>query len=71
MKNMTDTEKKLEQAKHRLEEAEARNRQKERNRRTQRLIVTGAILESVFPQAKTMTSDTLKAELTARLSEGP
>ena len=37
-KMMTEEEKKLLQAKHRLEAAEARNRQKERKQRTRRLI---------------------------------
>ena len=51
---MTDAEKKLLQARHRLEQAEARNREKERKARTRRLIQEGAILESVFPQVKTL-----------------
>lgn len=48
---MTDEEKNLLQAKHRLEEAQARNRVKERKERTRRLIQEGAILEKVFPWA--------------------
>ncbi len=48
---MTDEEKKLLQAKHRLEEAQARDRVKERKERTRRLIQEGAILEKVFPWA--------------------
>ena len=51
---MTDAEKKLLQAQHRLEQAEARNREKERKARTWRLIQEGAILESVFPQVKAL-----------------
>ena len=51
---MTDTEKKLLQAQHRLEQAEARKREKERKSRTRRLIQEGAILESVFPHVKTL-----------------
>ena len=51
---MTDAEKKLLQARHRLEQAEARNREKERKARTRRLIQEGAILESVFPQVKAL-----------------
>lgn len=51
---MTDAEKKLLQAQHRLEQAEARNREKERKARTRRLIQEGAILESVFPQVKAL-----------------
>ena len=39
------SDKELLQAKHRLEEAQARNRQKERKARTRRLIQEGAILE--------------------------
>ena len=43
------TEKELLQAKHRLEEAQMRERYKERKARTRRLIQEGAILEKVFP----------------------
>ena len=52
---MTADEKKLLQAKHRLEEAEMRDRQKERKTRTRRLIQEGAILEKALPQATQMT----------------
>lgn len=45
---MTEDEKKLLQAKHRLEEAEARNRVRERKARTRRLIQEGAVLEKFF-----------------------
>ena len=48
---MEDNEKKLLQAKHRLEEAQMRDRVKERKERTRRLIQEGAILEKVFPWA--------------------
>lgn len=64
---MTEQEKKLLQAKHRMEAAEARNRKKERSARTRRLIQEGAILESVFPQAQHMELEALKANLEKRL----
>ena len=64
---MTEQEKKLQQAKHRMEAAEARNRKKERSARTRRLIQEGAILESVFPQARHMELEALKAILEKRL----
>ncbi len=64
---MTEMEKRLKQAKHRLEEAEARDRRKERSARTRRLIQEGAILESVFPQAQHMKLEALKAILEERL----
>jgi len=64
---MTPEEKVLLQAKHRLEEIEARNRKKERNARTRRLIQEGAILESIAPHIKEMDLDTLKRELMIRL----
>ena len=64
---MTEQEKKMLQAKHRMEEAEARNRKKERSLRTRRLIQEGAILESVFPQAQHMELEALKAILLQRL----
>ena len=53
-KNMTEDEKKLLQAKHRLVQAENRNRAAERKARTRRLIQEGAILEKALPQASTM-----------------
>lgn len=49
---MTEEEKKLLQAKHRLEEAQARDRVKERKARTRRLIQEGAVLEKVFPAVR-------------------
>lgn len=52
---MEDNQKKLLQAKHRLEEAQMRNRAKERKERTRRLIQEGAILEKVFPWASDIT----------------
>ena len=64
---MTEQEKKMLQAKHRMEEAEARNRKKERSLRTRRLIQEGAILESVFPKAQHMKLEALKAILEERL----
>ena len=57
---MTENEKKLLQAKHRLEEAEMRDRQKERKARTRRLIQEGAILEKVLPQITQMTLEQLE-----------
>ena len=67
---MTELEKKMLQAKHRMEEAEARNRKKDRSLRTRRLIQEGAILESVFPQAQHMEMEALKAILENRLGTG-
>ena len=52
---MTDKEKKLLQANHRLEEAQARDRVKECKERTRRLIQEGAILEKVFPWSNDIT----------------
>ena len=63
---MTEEEKKLLQAKHRLEEAQARDRAKERKERTQRLIQEGAILEKVFPWASDIKD---LAELEKKLYE--
>lgn len=65
---MTENEKKLEQAKHRLEEAEMRDRVKERKARTHRLIVHGAALESVMPNVKDMDEDELKKYLSKFIS---
>ena len=58
--NMNENEKKLLQAKHRLEEAEMRNRQKERKARTRRLIQEGAILEKVFPSVPSVSLEELE-----------
>ena len=60
---MTDNEKKLIQAKHRLEEAQARDRVKERKARTRRLIQEGAVLEKALPQTVGMDLNDLEAYL--------
>ena len=57
---MTENEKKLLQAKHRLEEAQMRDRQKERKARTRRLIQEGAILEKALPQTTQMALEQLE-----------
>ena len=49
---MLEEQKQLLQAKHRLEEAQARDLVKERKARTRRLIQEGAILEKAFPWVK-------------------
>ena len=66
---MTETDKQLRQAKHRVEEAQARNRKKERSARTRRLIQEGAILESVFPDAEFMELEELRAFLDRELCD--
>lgn len=60
---------KLEQVKHRLEEAQARDRQKERRARTHRLIREGAALERVLPQIKGVDMDELELYLKTKLRE--
>ena len=65
---MTDMEKKLLQAQHRLEEAQARDRVKERKARTRRLIQEGAILEKVLPDVRTTNFDELEEYLRRKLS---
>ena len=66
---MTDAEKKLLQAQHRLEEAQARNRVKERKARTRRIIQEGAILEKVLPEVQTVELSDLEAYLSRKLGE--
>ncbi len=66
---MTDAEKKLLQAQHRLEEAQARDRVKERKARTRRLIQEGAILEKVLPEVRTMELSTLEDYLIQKLPQ--
>ena len=60
---MTDDEKKLIQAKHRLEEAEMRDRKKEQKARTRRLIQKGAILEKTMPETNSMELEELEQYL--------
>ena len=65
---MTEDEKKLMQAKHRLEQAENRNRKKERTERNHRLIVEGAILEKLLPEIKTMNLTDIEGYLLEKLN---
>jgi hypothetical protein len=64
---MTDTEKKLLQAQHRLEEAQARDRVKERKMRTRRLIQEGAVLEKVLPEVQAIELSELEGYLSQKL----
>lgn len=66
-KQLSEDEKKLLQAKHQMEAAQARNRVKERKARTRRLIQEGALLENISPNVKNMDLDSLKRELMIRL----
>ena len=66
---MTDAEKKLLQAQHRLEEAQARDRVKERKARTRRLIQEGAILEKVLPEVQAIELSELEGYLSRRLGK--
>ena len=65
---MTEEQKKLIQAKHRLEEAQARDRVKERKARTRRLIQEGAILEKVYPAVTGMALNKLEDVLREHFS---
>lgn len=69
MNTMTENEKKLLQAKHRLEEAQMRDRKKERNARTRRLIQEGAVLEKVLPEVRTMEPSVLEDYLMQKLPQ--
>ena len=60
---MSFTQKEFLQAKHRLEEAQARNREKERKVRTRRLIQEGAVLEKAIPQVRQMSLEQLEGYL--------
>ena len=66
---MTDTEKKLLQAQHRLEKSQARDRVKERKARTRRLIQEGAILEKVLPEVRMMEPSVLEDYLMQKLPQ--
>ena len=69
MQTMTENEKKLLQAQHRLEEAQMRDRKKERNARTRRLIQEGAILEKILPEVRAIALTELEDYLTNKLEE--
>ena len=60
---LTDMEKELLQAKHRLEEAQARDRAKERKARTHRLIQIGAIFVKACPELAYMDLKELEKRL--------
>ena len=60
---LTDNEKELLQAKHRLEEAQARDRVKERKARTHRLIQIGAIFVKACPELAYMDLKELEKRL--------
>ena len=66
---MTGAEKKLLQAQHRLEEAQARDRVKERKARTRRLIQEGAILEKVLPEVQAIELSELEEYLSRKLGK--
>ena len=66
---MTEAEKKLLQAQHRLEEVQARNRVKERKARTRRLIQEGAILEKMLPEVQAVELPELEAYLSRKLEK--
>ena len=64
---MTEAEKKLLQAQHRLEEVQARNRVKERKARTRRLIQEGAILEKVLLEVQAVELSELEEYLSQKM----
>ena len=66
---MTDAKKKLIQAQHRLEEAQARDRVKERKARTRRLIQEVAILEKMLPEVQAVELPELEAYLSRKLEK--
>ena len=65
---LTENEKKLIQAKHRLEEAQARDRVKERKARTRRLIQEGALIEKYYPDAAKMSLEELSEILREKIT---
>ena len=69
VKTMTPEEKALLQAKHRLEAVQARDRKKERNARTRRLILEGAELEYVVPEVREMSREELRHFLSFHLQK--
>jgi len=66
---MTENEKKLKQAQHRLEQAQNRNRDKVRKARTRRLIQEGAILEKILPDVTAIKLNDLELYLRSNLRQ--
>ena len=64
---MTENEKRLTQAKHRLEEVQAGDRAKERKQRTRGLIQEGAILEKILPDVKSVELERLEDFLRSKI----
>ena len=64
---MTENEKQLLQAKHRLEEAQARERAKKHKQRTRRLIQEGAVLEKIMPEVMSVDLNMLEGYIADRL----
>ncbi len=64
---MAENEKNLIQARHRLEEAQMRDRAKERKQRTRRLIQECAVLEKVLPQIAYIPLDNIEEYLHSNL----
>ena len=60
---MTDAEKKLLQAKHRMEDAQARDRVTERQARTRRLLREGASWAKAMPEVRAMELSDLETYL--------
>ena len=67
MKTMTENEKKLLQARHRLEEAQMRAKEKARKARTRRLIQEGAILEKVLLEVQAVELSELEEYLSQKM----
>ena len=65
---MTSEEKKLLQAKHRLEAGEARDGGKARKARTRRLIQEGAVLEKELPEVQAVGLENLEESLRRKLA---
>lgn len=65
---LTEEQKKLIQAKHRLEEAQARDRVKERKARSRRLIQEGALIEKYYPDAAKMSLEELSEILREKIT---
>ena len=66
---MTDTEKKRLQAKHRLEEAHARDQVRGAKSPDKGLIQEGAVLEKVLPEVQAVGLDNLEEYLRRKLAK--
>ena len=68
---IAETKEKISQYENQVKRLVQQQKEAERKARTRHLIERGAILESLIDRAETLTSEEIKAVLTAALGSGP